>query len=160
MPSPTYSWNDITTSQTDADSPVDTALMEGIRQNLVHLQEWLGYGYAAAQAHTHNGTDSAYITALGSNSVGTASILDANVTLSKLKMAQGSYSIAGPWSGDIYVAIGNDYAHLPTITGTNTTNPINFSVGFSGMMPSGQYFNLNGAAVDGTVTVSWYYHSN
>ena len=40
----TYNWNTQTTSQTDADSPTDTTLMEGIRQNLIYLLEVGTYG--------------------------------------------------------------------------------------------------------------------
>jgi hypothetical protein len=55
MAEPTYSWNNIAATQTDPDSPIDTALMEGIRQNLVHLKEWLGNGFTAAPTTTMTG---------------------------------------------------------------------------------------------------------
>lgn len=58
MAAPTYSWNSITAGQTDADSPLDTTLMEGIRQNLIHLEEWLGDGFTAAVDHDHDGVNS------------------------------------------------------------------------------------------------------
>lgn len=58
MAAPTYGWNTVNTTQTDADSPLDTTLMEAIRQNLVHIEEWLGDGYTAAKNHDHDGTNS------------------------------------------------------------------------------------------------------
>lgn len=74
MPAPSKSWVTIADSQVDADSPLDAVLMTGVRDDLVHLQEWLGYGYTAAQAHTHNGTDSALVTAIGADTVTEAMI--------------------------------------------------------------------------------------
>lgn len=58
MAAPTYSWNTINITQTDADSPLDTTLMEALRQNLIHLEEWLGDGYIAAKDHDHDGVNS------------------------------------------------------------------------------------------------------
>jgi len=43
----------------DAESPGDETLMEAIRQNLIHNNEWLGKDYTPAENHSHNGTDSA-----------------------------------------------------------------------------------------------------
>lgn len=159
MAAPTYSWNSILASQTDAESPIDSTLMEGMRQNLIHLKEWVGNGFTPAQDHDHDGINSKSVV-LADGVVITAKLADANVTLAKLKMAQGSYVITGPWSGNLYVSMGDDYAHFPKITGTNVSNPISFTASWSGISPSGQYFNLNGLTVDGSVTVNWQYHTN
>ncbi|MBI5599210.1 MAG: hypothetical protein HY890_05665 [Deltaproteobacteria bacterium] len=59
MAAPTYTWNTIAATQTDADSPLDTTLMEAERQNLIHLEEWLGDAYTAAKNHDHDGVNSA-----------------------------------------------------------------------------------------------------
>ena len=74
MAAPSKVWTDIVDGQVDADSPLDTTLMEAIRDNLVHLEEWLGDGYTAAKDHSHDGTDSALISDLGGNVVGSDSL--------------------------------------------------------------------------------------
>jgi hypothetical protein len=58
MPAPSKSWVDIADAAIDPDSPADTTLFTALRDDLVHLKEWLGYGYTAAQAHSHDGIDS------------------------------------------------------------------------------------------------------
>ena len=62
----------------DADSPIDQALMEGLRDDLVHLREWLGASYyaGAVQDHNHDGINSAltapaYMLVRDEKSVGT-----------------------------------------------------------------------------------------
>ena len=60
MAAPTYTWTAIASTQTDADSPLDTTLMDAIRKNFVHLEEWLGDSYTAAKNHDHDGVNSAY----------------------------------------------------------------------------------------------------
>ena len=59
MPAPSKSWVTIVDSQVDADSPLDTILMTGIRDNLIHLEEWIGKTYTAAIDHNHDGINSA-----------------------------------------------------------------------------------------------------
>jgi len=67
MAAPSKSWVAIADSQVDADSPLDTVLMTAIRDDLVHLEEWLGKDYTAAVNHTHNGVDAApVLAAMGS----------------------------------------------------------------------------------------------
>lgn len=47
----------------DPDSPIDAQLVTGMRDNLVHLREWLGAAYTAgaAQNHSHDGVNSALV---------------------------------------------------------------------------------------------------
>lgn len=47
----------------DPDSPIDSTLMTGLRDNDVHLREWLGYSFeaGAVQDHNHDGTNSALV---------------------------------------------------------------------------------------------------
>lgn len=54
-------WTNILDAAVDPDSPVDTALVTAIRDNAMHLREWLGNGYTsgADQDHNHNGVNSA-----------------------------------------------------------------------------------------------------
>lgn len=65
----TYSWNTVNATQTDADSPLDTTLMEAIRQNLIHLEEWLGKSYTAGEDHDHDGTNSKLVTSVADNAI-------------------------------------------------------------------------------------------
>jgi hypothetical protein len=55
------SWVTIADSAVDPDSPVDTTLMTGLRDDLVHVREWLGASYyaGAVQDHNHDGVNSA-----------------------------------------------------------------------------------------------------
>lgn len=56
-------WVTLTDAATDADSPVDQALVQGIRDDTVHLREWLGASYTAGavQDHNHDGVNSALV---------------------------------------------------------------------------------------------------
>lgn len=61
MTVPSKSWSVIADGQVDADSPLDTTLITALRDNLVHLEEWLGDGYTAAKDHNHDGVSSSLI---------------------------------------------------------------------------------------------------
>ncbi|MBI5562765.1 MAG: hypothetical protein HY894_07955 [Deltaproteobacteria bacterium] len=61
MTAPSKNWTSIADSQVDADSPLDTALITAMRDDLIHIKEWLGKDYTAAQNHSHDGADSAKI---------------------------------------------------------------------------------------------------
>lgn len=58
MTAPTKNFTSILDANIDQDSPVDETLMTQIRDSLVHLQEWLGKDYTAAQNHNHDGVNS------------------------------------------------------------------------------------------------------
>lgn len=57
------SFTTITDAQVDADSPITQALMTALRDNHIHLREWLGASYTggAVQDHNHDGVNSALI---------------------------------------------------------------------------------------------------
>ena len=61
MAAPSKNFNAPTDGQVDGDSPVDTTLMTQLRDCLIHLEEWLGHSYTAAQNHNHDGVNSALI---------------------------------------------------------------------------------------------------
>jgi len=62
MAAPSKPFTIIADSAIDADSPITADLMEDFRDNDIHLEEWLGLSYTAAQDHDHDGTNSARIT--------------------------------------------------------------------------------------------------
>lgn len=59
----TKSFVSIADTSVDADSPVDSQLMTGLRDDVQHLREWLGASYyaGAVQNHNHDGSNSAVI---------------------------------------------------------------------------------------------------
>lgn len=65
MPAPSKAWVVIADTAVDPDSPLDTALITGLRDNQINLDERLGgANYPAGrslQDHTHDGVDSAAI---------------------------------------------------------------------------------------------------
>ncbi len=101
MAAPTFSWNAITSAQTDAESPIDTTLMEGLRQNLVHLKEWLGESFTPAVDHDHDGLNSKSVV-----------LADSVVSIAKLRLARGSF--AASTGGSFYVPVSR-YSHLPSL---------------------------------------------
>lgn len=56
-------WVAIADTAVDPDSPIDAALMTGLRDDVVHLREWVGASYVggAVQDHNHDGANSAAI---------------------------------------------------------------------------------------------------
>ena len=58
MTAPSKNFTVISDGDIDPDSPVTTNLMTALRDNDIHLEEWLGDGYTAAKDHNHNGTNS------------------------------------------------------------------------------------------------------
>lgn len=54
----TYTWNTVNATQTDPDSPVDTTLMEALRQNAIHNFDWIGKDYTPVDNHDHDGVNS------------------------------------------------------------------------------------------------------
>ena len=54
MPAPSKAWVVVADSQVDADSPLDTTLITALRDDTVHLEEWLGKNYTAAIDHEHD----------------------------------------------------------------------------------------------------------
>ncbi len=58
MAYPSKTFTTIADSAVDADSPIDVSLMTSLRDNDVHLREWLGKDYAAETNHSHDGVNS------------------------------------------------------------------------------------------------------
>lgn len=118
----TYSWpGTIADSSIDPDSPIDTALMTAIRNSLVFLYEWIGQGFTPAVAHNHDGSNSAAVSSVAANAVGTSQLQAAAVTQAKvassaigqaqLKTATttGSLNNAGTHSESIQLSAAGSY---------------------------------------------------
>ncbi|MFZ3071895.1 MAG: hypothetical protein WA162_01485 [Thermodesulfobacteriota bacterium] len=84
MPAPSKNWTNVADSQIDADSPLDTTLVTSIRDNDIHVKEWLGYGYTANQAHDHDGVNSKLVV-LASQTAGDY-LLDSNPDMRSLAL--------------------------------------------------------------------------
>ena len=61
MAAPSKSFTVIADSSIDADSPLTEDLMTDLRDNDIHLEEWLGKDYTAATNHDHDGANSAAV---------------------------------------------------------------------------------------------------
>lgn len=151
MAAPTYSWNEISSSQTDADSPIDVTLMEGIRQNLALLKEWVGSSFTPAVDHDHDGLNSKSVV-----------LADSVVSIAKLKLAQGSFNINGS-SNTIYIPIAR-YSHGPHMT-INSAGSATARVEcrMNDQSAPGTFREVAlvlGQGADTDVTVYWDYHIN
>lgn len=91
----TYGYTTIADSAIDPDSPIDTALMTAIRNNIVVVYEYVGgKSYTPAEPHNHNGVNSALISIIADGAVSTeAKLAAAVVSQSKLKVASGDDSM-------------------------------------------------------------------
>ena len=159
MPAPSKSWVGIIDGQVDSDSPVDSILMTALRDDLVHLREWLGGSYTAQVNHMHNGVDSAALS-YPDGSITTVKIADANVTTAKLKFVQGSYSTTLNQT-NYYISTGAAYVHLPRIILVGTTSVATLAAELTGN-GDGTYhtqFKLN-FTTGGSCTVYWEAHTN
>jgi hypothetical protein len=66
MTAPSKSFTALLDAEIAAGKLITTEKMTKLRDALVHLEEWLGKDYTAAQNHSHNGVDSALV-AIGPN---------------------------------------------------------------------------------------------
>lgn len=62
MAAPSKSFTIITDARIDPDSPLPTGLLTDFRDNDIHMEEWLGLSFVAAQDHNHDGVNSALVT--------------------------------------------------------------------------------------------------
>ncbi|MBI5887076.1 MAG: hypothetical protein HZB85_10935 [Deltaproteobacteria bacterium] len=76
MTAPSKNWSNIADTQIDADSPLDTTLLTALRDDLVHIKEWLGKDYTAAQNHSHDGADSAKVSMANVSRTGGVEVFD------------------------------------------------------------------------------------
>jgi hypothetical protein len=150
MAAPTFSWNAITSAQTDAESPIDTTLMEGVRQNLVHLKEWLGDSFTPAVDHDHDGINSESVL-----------LADGVVTVAKLNVARGSFGAST--GGSFYIPVAR-YSHLSSLNKTGSVYGVQL------LLQTQQQLSTSGEAWEVSVLaqtdnneyfcVYWDYHTN
>jgi len=62
MPAPSKNYTLIPDGSVDADSPLDTTLITQLRDNTIHIEEWLGDSYVAAKNHDHDNVNSKAVT--------------------------------------------------------------------------------------------------
>lgn len=102
MPVISKAWVTIADGAVDPDSPLDTALMTGMRDDLVHLREWLGAGFyaGAVQDHNHDGANSALVE-IGSNYLRNGSFEDGTTgwTLSNYTGGSNAISTTNQYDG-------------------------------------------------------------
>lgn len=158
MTVPTRDWTDIGDAQVDAESPLDTTLMTQIRDNLVNLKEWLGFSYTPAQDHDHDGINSKSVL-LADGAVTTTKLADANVTLAKLKMAQGSWVGSILSTSHVQITL-NRYAHIYQSYTDNSSGRVYVSLQapFTGWQNGISLFNEDIGAV--AAGINWDYHLN
>lgn len=58
MAAPSKSWTNVPDGDIDPESPITTGLMTALRDNIIHANEQVSYGFVAAQAHDHDGVNS------------------------------------------------------------------------------------------------------
>ena len=114
-----FDFTTIANSQVDPDSPVDTVLATGYRDNSEFLMRWLGRDFLAGAVanHDHDGVNSALVTgSVPANSVGQG----------ELKTAQETLNIGVPTSTNTFAtatfsAVGT-HGFYPETGNTGTTN--------------------------------------
>jgi len=131
MAAPSKSWVTIVDSQVDADSPLDTTLVTGLRDDLVHLREWLGKDYTATQNHKHDGADSA---AVDWGSVVKTSSLEIFDDFCFFNTAS---SVPNWWTGNATYAYQNAVNGVLRFSGGTGTE-------FKGILQAGRPFQISG----------------
>ena len=119
MAAPSKAWVVVADTQVDADSPLDTTLVTALRDDTVHLEEWLGKDYTAAQNHDHDGTNSAKVNMANVSKTGAVEVFD---DFPNGVVSGGILYSSIPWtinSGGVSVAAGAN--GLVTLTGDGTT---------------------------------------
>ena len=140
----------------DPDSPVDTTLMTGIRDNLVFLREWLGESFfaGAVQNHNHDGVNSALVE-IGPNLLRNGSFEDSSNGWTLTDYTGGSHAVqtSGAMHGKYCLAI----------TGTSTANGGGYATSgeYIPCAPARNYFaqallKASVANISSKIEVIWY----
>ena len=149
-------WVTIGDAAVDPDSPGDTTLMTGIRDNLVHLREWLGASFfaGAVQDHNHDGVNSASIQ-VGPNLVRNGSFEDDSAGWTITDYTGGSHAFS--------TSTRHHGAKSLAITSTSTgngggdalTNEF-IAVAGSAAYTWGAQVSASGANVSSRLSIVWY----
>lgn len=181
-------WSTITSAQTDADSPLDVTLLEGIRQNLIHLYDWIGQGYTPAINHNHDGVNSVSVVladlivntsklaasavtnakiaagAVGSSAIQNSAIISTligatAVEAGHLKLSQGTISVVSATTTIVSI---NRYSHIPRleIASGATGNQIRAYAGMDGVNVAVDRLRFITEGAGTTWHVYWDYHSS
>lgn len=112
----TYSYTTIADGSIDPDSPIDTALMTAIRNNIHFCYEYIGgQDFTPAEPHTHNGTNSALIATVADGGITEPKLGAGAVAQTKLKTAMGSVSTAT--GAQVLLTLpGGEYGFYPQIS--------------------------------------------
>ena len=145
----TKAWVTIADGAVDPDSPIDAALMTGLRDNGIHVREWIGASYyaGAVQNHNHDGLNSANVV-LADASIATPKYIDGSVTNPKL---------AGPLlvplvRADV-AALNSGAVTLPNVQTNITTVDLGTVTNGDRILVSGFYVFTGGSGtVDSRVT--------
>jgi hypothetical protein len=116
----TYSYSTIADSAVDPDSPIDTALMTALRNNIVYNHEYIGgKSYTPAEPHDHDGSNSAPVNITAQSQL-SASI----VGQSQLKTTTSANSLAVNSAGSAsFTLAGGQYSFWTPSADNPTINP-------------------------------------
>lgn len=114
MPAPSKNFTSILDTAVAPDAPLDTALMTALRDNDIHLQEFGYFGFTAAQAHNHDGTNSALVASVANGAITQIKIASAAVGTAQLKTSIGAASAAGS-TPSLLILPGGEYGFYPQI---------------------------------------------
>ena len=154
-------WNGRTAGQTDADSPLDTTLMDGLRKDLDHLRQVL-YGSTDPNFHTpiwghnHNGVNSASAT-VADGAITQAKLANAVVGQAQVKSSTAYVTGLIGATSRITITLA-DYSFYPNIASTNNTAAagINQDAYYSATNPNSQVGKFDLYNKDSTSSHTYY----
>lgn len=103
MAIPSEDFTVIPDGDVDPDSPVSTNLMTELRDNDIHLEEWLGDGFVAAIDHDHDGANSKKIDASNILNSAPKAFKDTNQSSQDLTTSFGSMAAITVLAADLNV---------------------------------------------------------
>lgn len=156
MPAPSKAWVVIADSAVDADSPVDQALMTGLRDDLVHLREWLGGSYAANAAvdHNHDGVNSALVGGSGESLLKNGGFEDGLTSWTTTAYTGGT--VALNTANDLEGTQALGFTSASTANGGGDALSAEFKVAGNAAYRCGAVLKASVANVSAKIEVVWY----